>query len=584
MLMTNFLRMVDKLTVSMSKDQLIGFIHNEARILNEHERDEFLTRLNEFANPSAEKITSHVSEKTPDEMTENLSSIYEKLDLIKSGEVCLTSEYNEEYDDWYNDEENPYIYHDPEHIADTILSACQMIHTLTDWEKYDEALKLSNTLLELSVEVENEDGDDETFSFGELFDHELISADYEKIVLDMLYAAYMTSPLPECAETVYDFIEQSECRDINLEKLMQHSTRELPHIPEFLDSWIEYLCELSGDLAEILLREAVMMITDNEKLVRYAEKYGVTHPCIYDALLEKKPFADTKEAVQVGTKALEIIPTQYTIRSNIALVTAEYALTSNDSKKAELCWLEAFRSRPVATNLLRLMTMCRNFADIEQEVRAIISSDNKQTRHSDDEFGNAKELHSYYLSQDDKYRLLFLLGDYMDILDKGMKRITTLGWSGTFLKCGIPLFFLLMYNNTHLDKAMAKMREIVTNYMSFHAEDYRHGTQLDLSESSDEVLFWQLFQQTRCPEKLSDEEQKKIMKKLADLTELRTNLIVSGTKRNYYNECAAYIAALGEVKESHGEEGSKQMILSAYKSKYPRHSAFIRELKSFGLK
>ena len=131
---------------------------------------------------------------------------------------------------------------------------------------------------------------------------------------------------------------------------------------------------------------------------------------------------------------------------------------------------------------------------------------------------------------------------------------------------------------------MTKMREIVTNYMSFHAEDYRHGTQLDLSESSDEVLFWQLFQQTRCPDKLSDEEQKKIMKKLADLTELRTNLIVSGTKRNYYDECAAYIAALGEVKESHGEEGSKQMILSAYKSKYPRHSAFIRELKSFGLK
>ena len=584
MLMTNFLRMVDKLTVSMNKDQLIGFIHNEARILNEHERDKFLTRLNEFASPSAEKITPNASEQVPDEMTGILSSLYEKLDLIKSGEVVLTSEYNEEYDDWYNDEADPYVYHDPEHIADTVLSACQMLHTLIDWEKYDEALKLSNTLLELSVEVENEDGDDETFSFGELFDHELISADHEKIVLDMLYAAYTALPLSECAETVYDFIEQSECRNINLEKLMQHSTRELPHIPEFLDSWIEYLCEQSGDLAETLLREAVMMIADNEKLVRYAEKYSATHPCIYDALLEKNPFADTKEALQVGMKALKIIPTQYTVRSNIALVTAKYALDSDDPNHAEHCWLEAFRSRPTATNLLRLMTRCRNFADTEQEVRAIISSDNKQTQHSDYEFGTAKELHSYHLSQEDKYRLLFLLGDYMDILDKGMKRITTLGWSGTFLKCGIPLFFLLMYNNTHLDKAMIKMCETVMKYMSFHAEDYRHGTQLDLSESSDETLFWQLFQQTRCSEKLSHEEQQKIMERLTDLTELRTTLIVSGTKRNYYDECAAYIAALGEVKESHGEEGSKQMLLSSYKAKYPRHSAFIRELKSFGLK
>ena len=61
-------------------------------------------------------------------------------------------------------------------------------------------------------------------------------------------------------------------------------------------------------------------------------------------------------------------------------------------------------------------------------------------------------------------------------------------------------------------------------------------------------------------------------------------LIVSEQKRGYYNECASYIAALGEVLESHGKNGSKQALLSAYKSKFPRHSAFIRELKNFGLK
>lgn len=582
MLMTDFLHKVDKLTVAMNKDQLMGFIHNEARILNESDREEFLTRLNEFSNPSAEKITPNASEQSPDEMTGNLSSLYEKLDPIKSGEVFLTSEYNEEYDDWYNDEENPYIYHDPEHIADTILSACQMLHTLIDWEKYDEALKLSKTLLELSVGVESEYDDEESFSFGDLFDHELISADYEKIVLDMLYAAYMASTVSECAETVYDFMEQSECRDINLEKLMQHSTHELPHIPEFLDNWIEHLCDQSGNLAETLLREAVMMITDNEKLVRYAEKYSNTHPCIYDALLEKNAFSDITEAVQVGQQALKTLPAHYAIRSSIALTTAGYALASDDIDSAEYCWLEAFRSRPTAANLLRLMTMCRNSADFEQEVRIIISADDKQQ--SAYEPGRAKELNSHYLKNEDEYRLLFLLGDYIDVLEKAMKPQTTLGWSGTFLKCGIPLFFLLMYNNTHLDKAMMKMCETATEYMSFHSDDYCRGTQLEPSECSDEVLFWDLFKQTRCPEKLSDGEQKKIMEQLADLTELRTNLIVSGTRRNYYDECAAYIAALGEVMESHGKDGSKQMLLSTYKSKYPRHSAFIRELKSFGLK
>ena len=581
MLMTDFLRMVDKLTVAMNKGQLMEFIHNEARILNESEREEFLTRLNEFANPFAEKTTTNA----PDEMIGNLSALYKKLDLIKSGEVALTSEYNEEYDDWYNDEADPYIYYDPEHITDTVVSACQMIHTLIDWGKYDEALKLSRTLLELNIDVESEYDEDETFSFGNLFDYELISADYEKIVLDMLLAAYMALPLPECAETVYDFIKLSKCSNINLEKLMQHTARELPHIPEFLDSWIEHLCNQSGNLAEFLLREVVAMITDNEKLLRYAEKYSNTHPCIYDALIEKNSFPDIKETVQIGMKALKIIPTQYAIRSNIALMTAKHALTSDDIKGAEYCWLEAFRSDPTATNLLRLMTMYRNFANIEQEVRTIISADNKDgKRRYSDISENPQEVVSYLISDADRYRLLFLLGDYMDVLDKGMKRMTTLGWSGTFLKCGIPLFFLLMYNHTYLDKAMMTMCKTAMGYMSFRAEDYCRGTQLNPPDNSDEALFWKLFRQTRCPEKPSDEEQKKIMEQLADLTDLRTNLIVYGTRRKYYDECAAYIAALGEVKESHGEAGAKQFILSFYKTQYPRHSAFIRELQNFGLK
>jgi len=128
------------------------------------------------------------------------------------------------------------------------------------------------------------------------------------------------------------------------------------------------------------------------------------------------------------------------------------------------------------------------------------------------------------------------------------------------------------------------MCKTAMGYMSFRAEDYCRGTQLNPPDNSDEALFWKLFRQTRCPEKPSDEEQKKIMERLADLTDLRTNLIVYGTRRKYYDECAAYIAALGEVKESHGEAGAKQFILSFYKTQYPRHSAFIRELQNFGLK
>lgn len=582
MLMTDFLHEVDKLTAAMNKEQLVCFIHNEARLLNENERDEFLTRLREFADAPAKKTTYNQPEKAHDEIIENLSSIYIQIDGIKNGEAVLTSEYNEEYDDWYNDEVDLYIYHDPDDIAKTILSACQMIHTLIDWEKYDDALKLSITLLELSIDVENE-YDEEFLSVSNLFDYELIYGDYDKIVLDMLYAAYMALPVFESAETVYHFMELSGYDDISLEKLMQHSARELPHIPEFLDCWIEILSDKSGNLTEKLLRESVTVITDNEKLLRYAEKYSNAHPCIYEAMLQNHRFADAREAVQIGMKALENVPAQYAIRSNIALMTAEYALALNDIEKAEYCWLEAFRSVPNAVNLFRLMTMCRNFADVEHDIRTIISSNNKNRQQVACVSERAKELNSYYFSGKDKYRLLFLLGDYMNVLENGMKPLKMLGWSDTFLECGIPLFFLLTYNDINLDIAMLKMCRTAADYMSFRGEDYYRGTLLDHTESSDEILFWKLFRQTRCTDKLSDEEQKKITDCLTDLTELRTNLIVSGTKRNYYSECAAYIAALGEVKESHGKDGAKQKLLYSYKVKYPRHSAFIRELKNFGL-
>ena len=57
---------------------------------------------------------------------------------------------------------------------------------------------------------------------------------------------------------------------------------------------------------------------------------------------------------------------------------------------------------------------------------------------------------------------------------------------------------------------------------------------------------------------------------------------MSENRRNYYGECAAYIAALGEVRESLGEAGAKQRIMTDYKEKYSRRNAFRAELRGYG--
>ena len=40
---------------------------------------------------------------------------------------------------------------------------------------------------------------------------------------------------------------------------------------------------------------------------------------------------------------------------------------------------------------------------------------------------------------------------------------------------------------------------------------------------------------------------------------------MEASRRNYYGECAAYIAAIGEVKELSGEKGGKQIFIMSIK-------------------
>ena len=59
---------------------------------------------------------------------------------------------------------------------------------------------------------------------------------------------------------------------------------------------------------------------------------------------------------------------------------------------------------------------------------------------------------------------------------------------------------------------------------------------------------------------------------------------MENNRRNYYGECAGFIAALGEVMESNGEEGAKNRLLEQYRYKYSRRRAFHEELRRYGMK
>lgn len=103
-------------------------------------------------------------------------------------------------------------------------------------------------------------------------------------------------------------------------------------------------------------------------------------------------------------------------------------------------------------------------------------------------------------------------------------------------------------------------------------------------EGSDEGLFWNIFQNWREQVPLTDVEKDEILKKLEKWIRIRVEGIMNGNHRKYYGECASYIAALGEVRESRGEKMAKERLMQSYRETYSRRRAFHDELRAYGMK
>ena len=117
--------------------------------------------------------------------------------------------------------------------------------------------------------------------------------------------------------------------------------------------------------------------------------------------------------------------------------------------------------------------------------------------------------------------------------------------------------------------------------MRFSSKEYRNGT-CGLEGIGENDLFCQLFLQWKSIVPMSSDIRNQAIKRITVLLEKRTAGIMDANRRNYYGECAAYIAALGEVWESMGEPGVKQRLMTSYKDAYPRRSAFREEMRKYG--
>ena len=573
-----FIKEVDTITHTLNKAELEEFIHEVARTLPEVKREDFLMKLK---LRQIKEAKSGLREQEDHNIREIYQSLKQKLNSIKSGELCIEGSLNELYDDWYNDDEEEFEYEDPNGVADILEEACNFVHLCIDREECEKGYDIAAILVTLDISVGGEylEYTDEPLHIGELNDYNLVSLNYKQLIAEAMYVAYCSHELPERPNILYNIVTSVGRTDITLEKVMQMG-KELPEFEEFLKLWIEYLGSVPSAYAQQLLKEAIEMTNDSAQLLECAEKYHEQHPALYEQyLLNNIGKIGDRELFDAGQTALKTIHPKYIVRSRIALLMSQMALRNDNGLEGQ-CWLEAFRSDTRVVHYLRLVKEYDGFPEISQEAQQIyrgMKPDNNRFGYWEN--GELKENRADMMNL---YMLTFLGGGFSYIKECVMKEKQALGWSLTFMKCGLAAFLLLLLEHDSLFAGCGQMCSMIVSLTGFNKEEYEKGILTPLRESSQE-WFWKCFCHWKKNVTLPEGEKQMYLQWIDHLIAERVKGIMENNRRNYYGECAAYIAALGEVKESMGEIGAKQKILSHYKTLYSRRRAFHAELRTYGM-
>ena len=598
---TQFLKAVDQAAAAMSKEQLAEFIHETARTLPENQREDFLAEMLLFAAGKETHICPELSKADQEaaaDFEQKRSFLRTRLERMESGELCLEGSLNPEYDDWYSSAEEEFLYSDPEGILDIIEEACRFVHQCVDCEEYQAACELTGILIGLDIMVggEYQEYTDEPININDLKSYHLGNVDYRTLVIDAARAAYCASALSERADELYITLMNSGRRDITLEMILQGG-RELPEIDAFLPLWIEHLGRMTGSSAGKLLQEALELADDGEQLLANARKYCGEHPELYEQYLTaNQGKTDADSLLAVGTEALEAIEKKYLVRSRIALLTSRTALEQDRPELAETCWLEAFRSDTRVVNYLRLLMECRDFSNVREAAAQIYRETCSQLR-KDSYFlpvaGGGRE---NQLNPTQAYLLAFLGGEFDYVRERAMNATNSLGWSASFMKCGLAAFLLLLTEDGSLPQDAAQQggelktmkpgaREMLRRIVAavgFDKSEYEKGT-LRLIEESNEGWFLTCWNRWKRTVPLSREQREALLGWAEGLVTKRVQGIMEGNHRNYYGECAAYIAALGEAREAGGEPNGKQATMAKYMEAYNRRSAFRQVMRGYGM-
>lgn len=585
----SFLHKVDDITSDLTKDQLQRYIHEIARTLPESKRQDFIDKLSLYTKDKDKSCTIIGEDKHKDDLIKKIKTLADKVRHISDSNRCINSELNEEWDDWYNSDEDEFFFTDDQGVLKDINNAIGLVHEAIDNQLYEEGRILAESILSVRVEVDGDYSDymSAEFDISELYDNDLLNVSRESFGRECIYTIYKSLPLEDRARAIYSCIGKLHIYSINLEFIMQMGDDEISDFNDFILLWIDYLNE--GDvrskwIADKMLDNAITLISNPQTMLDNARKYGDVHPELYVKYIESQNgILNPEHLISVCQEAMDAIPVNCIVRAKVSFWYSKFESNLGDDIKKKYGFIEAYRSETNEVNLLRILFFSQvssekeisMLKDIASTVKA--QSPEKRTSYLDGD-SNANALSDY-----DYYSILFWLGDISEMIQKGMQVKVGIGWSETFMKKGLALLLLLLFEEDRYTKGILEILSRVEN--DFNLDNIIFGENDNKTKDLDKDIFTvELLESLRKRVALNRADKEKLFKKIDKWIQMRVDAIMNANRRNYYHECAMYIAAFGEVLEVNGVVGAKMEILLRYKNTYSRRRAFIDELKGFGLR
>jgi len=605
-----FIQKSDAILNDMSMEELRSCVHSIARKTPEKKRESFLQLLNDCRNENDQSENGNevndYQENSPKEnnceennkklrykrlmpdkkVQDQLADIKNAFAKIEEGELCFSAEGNEDYSNGYWSSEWIWKYEDDKGIGRIIVDAVLFAHDCMNDCRYEEASTVFELVMDTQVCVEDQwGGDSFELNLEEMVEEELVRVNLKVLALDALYTDYQLQPAYNRANSLYLYFGYPYFRDIHIEDIFSIGREELRDTDVFLQSWIDYLKQQTGEIAARLLKEAILYYKGTEGLLEMAREGYKKHPSIYlAALLEYEKTHNYDKMKKTGKEALEKLSPDLKLRGEIALKTAHASSCMNDSVFMKKCWYEAFRSNSTVTNYLRLFAdreVTKAYKDLaEKRIEELKISGNSYDQNiSEAEKNNVSKMELKYL--------FFFSGHIDKVRQWCMEQKNPLGWSGNFVGDGVNLMLLYLYADNKLRKACKMISERISCSLGFHKskdlifmkENFVLETEVAMQKG--EEIFWNIFCLWKENYVMTADDIRLYVAWLEAVIDKRIEGIVGGKYRNKYNDVALLAAALGEVKESLGMKMAKSTVINNYFNKYSRHSSFRGALREY---